>query len=250
MQSTGIGASSVVDNDAMNEQQAAFDAFLSETTNSTNPGGGIGQPFAQPPLSPPWHQQQQQQQLQTQRGPGSSGSLSSSSSRRASGASNGGTPHDTQYGSANAPQDSNLPIWRRLVSCFTIENYQKFFNVDTMDVQGRLYGSLAYFNETNAFWDKVLVTRYDEMVAVASPMPERVKTDEGVDESDRGDKVSVGGGVRPMNVAAPLGVTGGEGPKGPDAYGPFWIATTLIFVIAVSFDKRILRQSDICLPCS
>ena len=43
-----------------------------------------------------------------------------------------------------------------------------------------------------------------------------------------------------------LGVAGGEGSKGPDAYGPFWISATMVFFLAVTSNMHgYLHRDDV-----
>jgi len=87
-----------------------------------------------------------------------------------------------------------------VISLSNITKYQSYFDVDTSDVTSRIVGSVRFFNEQNAFWDKVLAVKGN---------------DDGAQMADGGNNADAA-------------------PKGPDAYGPFWIANTLIFFVAVT----------------
>jgi len=115
---------------------------------------------------------------------------------------------NASYGatSANAP----LSWWKRVFFIFAIETYQPYFNVDSIDIQHRIVSSLKYFNVTNGFWETVLT-----------------RTLEREGRSDANDLPYPGQPQGNVRVA-------GKATQGPDAYGPFWLATTLIFIVAVS----------------
>lgn len=46
--------------------------------------------------------------------------------------------------------------WDSITSCFNVETYRKNFDVNTIDIQQRLVGSLLYFNIQNGFNDRLL----------------------------------------------------------------------------------------------
>jgi hypothetical protein len=89
-----------------------------------------------------------------------------------------------------------------------IDTYQPYFDVDTVDVQQRIVFSLKFFNETNGFWNKILPrTNVHQPVPNDLPYP----------------------GQPQQNPQ--LALVGNK----PDVYAPFWLATTLILFVSVSY---------------
>lgn len=104
---------------------------------------------------------------------------------------------------------SAVSWWKSCFLMFAIETYQPFFDVDSVDVQHRITSSLKYFNETNGFWNRVLPRTNTRHPSDSNELPYP-----GQEQQLPGIKRT--------------------GSLGPDLYGPFWMATTLILVVTVS----------------
>mmetsp|Transcript_34268 Transcript_34268/g.41360 ORF Transcript_34268/g.41360 Transcript_34268/m.41360 type:complete len:418 (+) Transcript_34268:27-1280(+) len=167
------------------------------------PPGAPLQPHTQPQYSPSPNSNQQQPQYSQP-----------SEQLRAN-------DNTASYGSQSTTPPTSL--WSRCTSCAsfllspTSNISREYFDIDSIDIQTRIIGSVRYFNVTDAFWEKILLTDDDQNVGT------RTGSYESPNDSV-GEGVDVDGDV-----------SGGNGaPHKPDAYGPFWITTTLIFLIAVS----------------
>ena len=152
-----------------------------------DPNSGMVGNFQMPPQTPP-HLQQQQQQQQPY---GLSGQMDQNVNR---------SPQQQQQrgGGAGGGEISSTPFgyWQRCTSCFRIEGYLPYFDVDTRQVADRFAASLFRFLQPDYFRTSVIG---DDM-----------GTSSGSLEAGSNDR------------------------KGPDLYGPFWVTMTLIFLIAAT----------------
>lgn len=95
----------------------------------------------------------------------------------------GGTGTTARNGQPSTPFSFfSLSSW---MSCCSLDSYQQYFNVDTVDIQERLKASLLKFYQP------------DQFRSVVGDLPT-------------------------------------ETLKGPDLYGPFWVAMTLVFILAAT----------------
>jgi protein YIPF1/2 len=78
--------------------------------------------------------------------------------------------------------------WRGCMSCFRLDSYGQYFNMDTIDITQRLKSSLTQFWQPDQF-----------RTAIVGDAPNQE-----------------------------------TGLKGPDLYGPVWVAMTLVFLLAVT----------------
>jgi hypothetical protein len=98
------------------------------------------------------------------------------------------------------PASSSFWSFTGCLNCIRLDTYQMYFDVDTSDVAGRLKAALLFFHLPDYF-------RVDTL----------------------GDARNV--------VASETDTSNQETPilrKGPDLYGPLWIACTLVFTLAVT----------------
>jgi len=103
-------------------------------------------------------------------------------------------------GAGGAPGGGEIPstpfgMWQRLMSCFRIEGYLPYFDVDTRQVGDRISAALLRFLQPDYFRTNVI-----------------------------GEEDSMNSNTNNSPIYR----------KGPDLYGPFWITMTLIFVIAAT----------------
>lgn len=109
------------------------------------------------------------------------------------------------YGTSATPTQQQPAWWKRIFWMVALETYQPYFNINSEDVQYRIVHSIKFLNHHDGFWKHVLSNEAARLIEdEALPHP---------------------GQQQPTNHSI----------KGkPDAYGPFWISTTLIFVLAVT----------------
>lgn len=100
--------------------------------------------------------------------------------------------HQSTNNNPSNNSKKNPSFFEKATSCFTIQSYQKYFDVDTIDVKDRILGALTHFNVEAGFRDTILE----------------------------------------------------RNGSGPDLYGPFWVATTLVFLVAVSSNLGMYLHSD------
>ena len=104
-------------------------------------------------------------------------------------------------GTMDDPNAQSTPTsyWGMCMSCFRLETYQAYFDIDTVDVRQRMVAAMTHFHQPQFFRDQVV----------------------GADPSASGGPADGGSG----SISGAL--------KGPDLYGPLWITMTLIFFVAV-----------------
>ena len=99
--------------------------------------------------------------------------------------------HQTTNNVPTNNSNKNLTFLEKVTSCFTIQSFQKYFDVDTIDVKDRILGAMTHFNVEAGFRDTILE----------------------------------------------------RNGSGPDLYGPFWVATTLVFFVAVrNFEEEFVSS--------
>jgi hypothetical protein len=133
---------------------------------------------------------------------------------------NGAAAGNNTYGSAQNP-NAPLPWWKRIFWILALETYQPYFNIDSDDVQYRMLSTVKNINVDDGFWNQVLT---------GNPSAEGTSPDQELPHPGQQQQ-------RQHTNTSP-------GNKGPDAYGPFWLATTLIFLLAVTSNiSNYLHQS-------
>jgi protein YIPF1/2 len=134
-------------------------------------------------------QQQQQMQQQQQNAANWTGAMDS---RAAPVENYGGATLAGGAGGGSGGEIPSTPFsifsWRGCLSCFRLDSYGQYFNMDTIDIAQRLKSSLTIFWQPDQF-----------RTAIVGDAPNHE-----------------------------------TGLKGPDLYGPVWIAMTLVFLLAVT----------------
>lgn len=131
-------------------------------------------------------------------------------------------PSNSQQNSANNNNNNSNQSQSFLTKLFTcgglcsVEALRPYFDVDTADVVVRVKGSLRYCLVDNGFRQEVLYS--DNALRSA-------------DRNSDGGGGDDGAGVVAAAGASPDPPSAG---KGPDLYGPVWIALTLVFCVAVT----------------
>lgn len=122
-----------------------------------------------------------------------------------------GATQNSNYGATREIPSTPFSIfsWRGLVACMRLDAYQKYFDVDTVDVVDRLKASLFKFYEPDLFRTVVLgdTTIFPNNVDPNAPYDPTAPT-----------------------MPSPTALPG----KGPDLYGPLWISMTLIFILGMT----------------
>lgn len=104
-----------------------------------------------------------------------------------------------------APASSYLS-WGGWLACVRMDTYQVYFDVDTADILGRLKAALLFFHLPDYF-------RVDTLGDARN-----------VNNPENNDESSNNNNANETPILA----------KGPDLYGPLWIACTLVFTLAVT----------------
>jgi hypothetical protein len=116
------------------------------------------------------------------------------------------TSPNNNYG---ATQDSSYSAsifsWRNLTNCCRFNNFANYFDVDSIDIYVRLKASATQFWRPDYF-----------RMSIVGDVQIQQAANNGIIDPNQVTNVPI------------------EDRKGPDLYGPFWIAMTLIFCLGVT----------------
>jgi len=116
-----------------------------------------------------------------------------------------------------------------LCSCLSVRYYQPYFDVDTEHVKDRILYAIFPFNKESTF----IQVRFLPPSLPPSPLSNpSVALFLGVLHEKHSHAKLPSTMPIPTSPSLPPSLPQLLGPN-PDAYGPFWVATTLVFVIAV-----------------
>jgi hypothetical protein len=171
-------------------------AAMQQQRQTPDPNSGMTGNFQLPPPAPQAVARQASPQYLT-------GTMDQKAAVSASGQNN--------YGGTSERDVPSTPFsifsWRGCLSCFRLDTYGRYFDVDTADVAARVRGSLTQFFLPDQF--RTAVVGDDPSAEPPAAVP-------------------------PDADAAALPGDYDRALKGPDLYGPVWVGITLIFILGVT----------------